>query len=466
MVERFLRTLFRKGILPSANLRKELVFTTKIKAVLFLTIFLQIFWASFITFVVTYKSSGTFLFTIFLWLTILLLLIANSYICIIQAQDILFLPEYFLKQREILKAKKKILQLREKGLKIIGITGSYGKTTMKETIYNFLSVKFNVVKTEGNNNTPLGVAATVNKNLKHDTEFLIIEMGEYVKGDVKKLCEIAKPDISIITGINEAHLERYKTMQNAIDTKFEIIENANPNALIILNEDDKLIMHNYNRFVKDTNVVKFFSSEDKDNRIDNYSFFEDGSGISFNLRIESFEFKNLKLPFLADYVIGYVIAGILLGKTLGMNATELRMGISNLKPFEHRLQSRLTKNNVVIIDDTYNGNSHGIKAGLEVLKKFKTRRKLYITPGLVETGGLAEEIHIELGKAMGQVCDLIILIQNNVTKFIEQGLLESGFNPKNIIWYNSAQEAYSNLKMHIKSGDVVLMQNDWSDNYY
>lgn len=464
MAERFLKAVFKKGLLPKDELRKKFDWTAKAKVIYLTALAMQIFWSSFIVFIFLYGVNLSIWVGIILWVLLFYLLSINSYVVIIQSADLLFPAEFVVKQKRISKAKKKILEYKRNGLTIIGVTGSYGKTTTKETIAAILSEKYSVVKTEGNNNTPLGISNTIISKLKSDTQIFVVEMGEYVKGDVLKLCQIAPPEIAVVTGINEAHLERYKTMQNAIDTKFEIVETAHT---VILNADDKLILDNYQRFVKPNQKVLFYSFDtDTNNQIflENLEFDQNGNGLAFDLEVQETKLSGIKVPFVSTYIIGNIVAAVIIAKNLGLSTPQIRLGISKLKPFDHRMQA-VRKGEIVIIDDTYNGNSTGFKAGIEVLKQFQNRRKIYITPGLVETGYLAKEIHIEIGKDLATVCDIVILIKNSVSDYIVEGLNSKGFKAENIIIYNSAKEAYSNFGKFVKDGDVVLMQNDWSDNY-
>lgn len=464
IAERFLKAVFKKGLIPKDDFRKKFDWTTKAKVIFLTALSMQIFWSSFIVFIFLYGVELSIWAGIILWILFFYLLSINSYIVIIQSADLLFPVEFVIKQKRINKAKQKILELKKNGLIIIGVTGSYGKTTTKETIAGILSEKYKVVKTEGNNNTPLGISNTIINKLKSNTEVFVVEMGEYVKGDVLKLCQIAPPEIAVITGINEAHLERYKTMQNAIDTKFEIVDTAHT---VVLNGDDKLILDSYQRFIKLDQKVLFYSSDtDKNNQIflENLLFDQNGNGLSFDLTVQKTELTGIKVPFVSYYIIGNIAAAVIIADTLNLSTPQIRLGISKLKPFDHRMQV-VKKGEIVIIDDTYNGNSTGFKAGIDVLKQFQNRRKIYITPGLVETGYLEKEIHLEIGKDLASVCDIVILIKNSVSDYIKEGLNSKGFKHENIVIYNSAKEAYSSFGKFLKEGDVVLMQNDWSDNY-
>lgn len=463
--KRFVSSLSKKGLTPSKTLRKKAILTTKAKVLILLTIIQQaIIWI-----LLTYFLSSVlhpFLLVI-VSLTILVLFNLFSFVFLIQSKDLLFPIDYVSKQRLINKARLKLATLPN--LKVIGITGSYGKTTTKEAIYTFLKEQYKVVKTEGNNNTPIGIARTILNKINNDTEIFIVEMGEYVKGDVKALCRIVPPDISVITGINEAHLERYLTMDNAISTKFEIVEYAKNNPTVILNADDRLIIDNYKNHVKDNKVI-FYSARNNtlcDYKTSEYKFSEQGYGQEFDLHKNNEFIGKIKTQVLAEYIIGNIICGFILGDIFKISVSKLRFAATLIKPVEHRLQPIFNKeSNILVIDDTYNGNSDGIYEGINLLNKFNQRRKVYVTPGLVETGDLTEAIHLDIGQKLAKVADKVILVKNSVTGFIAKGLLDNGFSEDNIVWYANSKIIWEEFNKEIANGDVVLLQNDWSDNYY
>lgn len=471
---RFTKAITSKGLIPPKTLRKKVVWTSKAKALTLIAVILMTVFA----FMLSYLLNYFFLHTITLFALVFLLLLYSffifSFVFLAQAQTILR-PIENKKKRELIKeATQKIVSLKSinKEFKIIGITGSYGKTTMKEVITQVLDSKYKVVSTFENQNTPIGIARKILNDVDKKTEILVVEMGEYVKGDVDAICKITPPDISIITGINEAHLERYGTMQNAIDTKFEIVENTKAEGLVLLNADDALTVENYKRFAKDKKIVWFSS---KNSELSEYKVKKvtlDQNKLELNFVIDSPKKEGIHdgiidfhTKFLAEYIIGNIIAAMIVASELGLRDTEVRLGVSQLKPVEHRLEASMLTDNIVLIDDTYNGNSNGIQEGINLLKKFDGRRKVYITPGLVETGDLSESIHLEIGARLAKVADLVVLIKNSVTPFIEKGLVDAGFNVENIIWFDDAKTTYSSLRNFVKEGDVVMMQNDWSDNY-
>lgn len=494
-VLRFFKTIFFKGLFPTKFLRKKPVFTVKGKILLLLSIILKIFFTSLFIYLLHLRLNLNYFLFIFLFFLIYFILSVFSFIFLLISQIVIFPLELWQKKRIINKAKQKIKYLIQENivnneripskLRIIGITGSYGKTTMKEVVYEVLSKEFSVVKTKGNNNTPLAISKLVLNEVNENTEILIIEMGEYVKGDVKKICEITPPSISIITGINEAHLERYKTMQNAISTKFEIVEYSQLFSLVFLNADDEVILNNYKNYIRKDNILSFYSSKIKENdsknslffelpmeyisqmlKIKNYEFHEDGSGQSFEIYHESWSLGKVKVSHIAEYIIGYINCAVAIARAIGMSESKIRIGISSIKPVPHRLEPKFIDKDIIIIDDTYNGNSNGIFEGLKILEKFKNRRKIYITPGLVETGYLTKDIHINIGESISKVADLVFLISNSVTNYLLEGLKKGNFQKEKIIIYPNAKVAYEDMWRYLQKGDVVLMQNDWSDNYY
>ncbi len=324
-------------------------------------------------------------------------------------------------------------------LKIIGITGSYGKTTMKETLATILSERYQVLKTPENINTPIGIARLILNQLNSQTEILIVEMGAYQRGDIRELCAITPPDVAMLTGINEAHLELFGSIANTIEAKFEIVKYAKPQALVVLNEDNNLVKENYHKYVGNRKALWFKNTHE----------------IPFGLTV----------PILGRYISSTISACVIIAKELGLSDDQIMRGIGKIKPIPHRLQRIDSGNGVIVIDDSYNGNPAGVREAIEVLGSFQKERKVYITPGLVEMGEATESVHQEVGRQLAKVADLVILIKNSVTPYIAAGLTAHGFDSSKIIWFDSALKAHADLGQIIKAGDVVMFQNDWPDNY-
>jgi len=288
-----------------------------------------------------------------------------------------------------------------------------------------------------------------------------VEMGEHYRGDVRELCNIVQPDYAVVTGINEAHLERMKTMENLTATIFEIVSAAKPGAMVVLNGDDKKVMENYKKFALPDQTIKIFKVDD---------------AIARNFKEEKLIWEGgieglgkIEINLLGEYALGMVSVAIKIARSLGMGSEDIKKGIAKIKPVEHRLQPLQSSGGILVIDDSYNGNSDGAEEAIKVLSRFEGRRKLYITPGLVEMGKSAEDIHRKIGTLLAATADVVILVKNSMTAYIEDGIKlankQIGKSAVEIIWFNTAPEAHHGLKEILKSGDVILFQNDWGDNY-
>lgn len=462
---RYFGLLWKKGFLPRGEQRKGLVWTTKAKALLLMALGLHIlvgvlfFWAAGLPAEALTKVGDRpyiYIIAVLVWV----FLFTIYYLLFTIALMLLWPFDFFAKHFIVWQAKSKILNLKSK-IKIIGIAGSYGKTTMKEVLKQVLGSRFKVQATSDSVNTPVGIARWILKNVDEATEIIIVEMGEHYRGDVEDICNISKPDIAVVTGINEAHLERMGTMENAAATIFEIVGGLKPKGLAVLNADDKNVMGNYKKYITPDYRVAIFGRNPK-SEIRNPKFDQGKLG----WEIEILEIGKVFVNLLGEYALGDVDAAMKIARELGMTSEEIKKGIEKIKPVEHRLQAILSANGVLVIDDAYNGNPEGVKEAIKVLSRFEGRRKVYITPGLVEMGSSTAEIHREIGKQLAGVADVVTLIKNSVTSDIELGIrnYELGMKPQ-IIWFDNAQEAHAGLKDILKPGDVVIFQNDWGDQY-
>jgi len=437
-IDRYLIALKNtKGVPPNHKIRKPLKWTNKIKLIFSLTtlFFLAtIFLGYFYSFYIIIISSIIFF--------------RFSFIYLVGTVELIYPIDFLVKKIIIFLAKNKLKKI--KSIKIIGIAGSYGKTGMKDLVATVLSEKYQVVKTPESYNTPIGIARTILSQVNEKTEILVVEMGEYYSGDIRNICLISPPQISVITGINEAHLERLKSIDNNIRTIFEISQNMKSGGILLMNGKDKYIKNNYKKFVSDQKIY-FYSSKGK---------------IEFNEDAPGYIYQKLFFPILGEYNLDKIDGVIYLAKKLGLTTQEIDNGLKKIKTPAHRLQPVLNREkNILVIDDSYNGNPDGVEEGIKTLALFKKRRKIFITPGLVEIGSKSRDVHQRIGKRLNDVVDLVILVKNSVTSYIEEGLINAGFNKNNIIWFDSMMEAQNNLGSILKSGDVILFQNDWPDNY-
>ncbi len=366
--------------------------------------------------------------------------------------------EKLISNSYVKKAKKKLESI--KNIQVIGITGSYGKTSVKNILKTLLSEKYKVCASPSSYNTPLGLAKTILQNLNSDNEIFIAEMGAKQRFDIKELCEMVKPKIAIITGIGNQHLLTFGSVDNIIKTKSELAEYvSNNHGKIFVNiESDgaKKLVNNF----KDAIKVSI-----KDNTTDLYvkdiKTTKDGSKFSLCFNNEVVECKTI---LLGDHNISNILLAATVAINLGLTLKEIQEGIEKLVTIPHRLEIVKSSSTYTILDDAYNSSVEGSKASLDVLSKFDGK-KFVITPGLVELGTEQFNSNFEFGMDMAKVCDYVIVDSVINYDAISSGLIFGGFDEKNIIQVANLTQAVQMLNTLASSNDVVLFENDLPDNY-
>lgn len=366
--------------------------------------------------------------------------------------------EKLISNSYVKKAKKKLESI--KNIQVIGITGSYGKTSVKNILKTLLSEKYKVCASPSSYNTPLGLAKTILQNLNSDNEIFIAEMGAKQRFDIKELCEMVKPKIAIITGIGNQHLLTFGSVDNIIKTKSELAEYvSNNHGKIFVNiESDgaKKLVNNF----KDAIKVSI-----KDNKTDLFvkdiKTTKDGSKFSLCFNNEVVECKTI---LLGDHNISNILLAATVAINLGLTLKEIQEGIEKLVTIPHRLEIVKSSSTYTILDDAYNSSVEGSKASLDVLSKFDGK-KFVITPGLVELGTEQFNSNFEFGIDMAKVCDYVIIDSVINYDAISSGLIFGGFDEKNIIQVANLTQAVQMLNTLASSNDVVLFENDLPDNY-
>lgn len=370
--------------------------------------------------------------------------------------DICLAPLVRFQKKRITKlASSFILRQQEKGLITIGITGSYGKTTMREVLHFVLKQKYSVFTFPGNINTDIGIAQYILSHQKEiaAAEVLIAEMGAYHVGEIADLCAIIHPDYSVTTAIGDAHLDRFGSRENIARGKLELATNTK--KIAVLNAKDAGIQKYTDQFLPKSEKNIFVSAAEKNIEITEKNDF---SGISFSYLGEEFSTK-----IIAKYIVDFAVLAFEIAKRMDVSAAQMKQAFADLDFVPHRLQ--VIKNealNRTIIDDSYNGNEAGFLEGLRILARAQGR-KIVLTPGIVELGKESKEVHIRLAKKYAETLDFLLLVKNPNTKIIMKELKKLDF--KNYKMYSTAAEAHSDLPNVLKNGDTILFQNDATDNY-
>lgn len=352
---------------------------------------------------------------------------------------------------------KKILR-KHSDLKIIGITGSYGKTSSKHVLQEILAEEYYSLMTPGSFNTPMGITMTVRNELQPIHQVFVCEMGADKVGDIDFLMKFVAPKYGVLTTIGPQHLQTFHTMENIINEKFKIIEDLPKDGVGFINLDNEYI-RNYT--IKNTcRIVSFaIDNENADFRASNIIYTPNGS--TFEITIKDKGTYPFETRLLGKHNISNIIAAVAVGYELGISVEELQRAVSRVKYVEHRLQVK-KQFSQTWIDNAFNSNPVGAGMSLEVMKMMPGRRFI-LTPGLIDLGEKQEEFNKEFGKKMKGCVDEVYLIGPSQTKPIYEGLEESGFDMEHVKVFNSIQDAFTQVRSRSNPGDTILLENDLPD---
>lgn len=438
-IKNYLKTLFKNPFLLSD--KSALVFTKRVNRLIFVV----------------------FLFN-FLYFFVVYYLIKNFYLIIPNIMYLVFYPiilclpflfampvENLIKKHFLHKAKKKLKSFSGKK---IGITGSFGKTSTKNFLYQILKEEFDVCATPKSFNTPMGVAKAILENLKETDDFFIVEMGARHSGDIKFLSEFVGVDFGILTPIGSCHLESFGTIEKIEDAKYELCEATKD--LMIFNGKSRSTKKLYDRYKHKKYLVCEKGSFAYAERV---KVLPTGSQFVFVIDGKKFECATKLLG--GANIDNIVVAGAM-AYLLGESLFSIQKAIENLQPTPHRLE--LIKGEFVnVIDDSYNSNIDGFKEALKTLSAFKGR-KVVVSPGMVELGKLSEEQNFLAGQEVGKVADTFVVMNETNKKSLSDGAISGGMKAENIFYANTRKEQQQLLKQILQKGDVVLFENDFPDN--
>jgi len=363
-------------------------------------------------------------------------------------------------------ARKKIASMPH--LKVIAITGSYGKTSTKFAISAFLKERINVCVTPGSFNTPMGICKVINNDLNAQHEVLILEMGARYEGNIKELCDIAKPDISVITNVGISHLETFGSADAIAREKSTLATELKPGGTLILNGDDPKVKMMAS--LRD-DVTTVLTGEGGTVEASNIKIGPEGTSFLLKMSKNSAsgsesEQVEIKTRLLGAHNIQNLLLAAAVAKELGIRPATISVAASTMKPVEHRLELK-QQNGLLIIDDAFNSNPVGAKNAVEVLSAFEGGRKIIITPGMIELGDSEEIENERFGRHIGDSSiDLAILVGSQRTAPIRRGIESSDVEKTTRIEVvDSLFDANQFMREFAQSGDIVLYENDLPDSY-
>ena len=440
------------------EVKKPLVYTARAKRVFGLSICLLVGFAT--TLVLIAQTSP--------WRIAILLFSEVSVINLTIANLLIYPLERTINEAYLFSARKRIRTLQPR---VIGITGSYGKTSTKYILHQILSQKFNTLMTPDSYNTPMGICKVIRGELTAEHEIFIVEMGAYKRGDIRELCNLASPEIGILTAVGPQHLERFKSIENIAQTKYELIESLPSDGLAVFNCDNEICARLSDKREQGGSPVRRYATEPfsvdsvadrADLTATNIQHTPEGLAFTVHTHIGISE---IRTRLLGRHNVSNILAAIAVSMECGMTLAEIRQAIGTVEPVPHRLQLTSGVGNVTIIDDSFNSNPVGAKAALEVLTEIGEGKKVLVTPGMVELGEREAEENRRLGEHAAEVCDLVILVGPTRTRPILEGLKAAGYPSQQIIVALNLEEVKQHLATQVQAGDVVLFENDLPDNY-
>ena len=348
-------------------------------------------------------------------------------------------------------------------LKIIGITGSFGKTSTKHFLHRILSERYNVLMTPGNFNTTLGVVRTVREHLKPHHEVFIVEMGAKQRGDIKEICDLVCPDMGIVTSVGEMHLETFGSVENVARTKFELIDALPEAGFGIVNIDSEAA---FNHIKANGVTVTTYGIENCEADYRATEIVYSPQRTTFSLEHGTAKDADYATHLLGRGNILNITAALAVAERMGVSVEARRRGVKQLEQVEHRLSMR-TSGGITILDDAYNSNPTGARMALEVLSGFDTAGARYVvTPGFVEMGAKQYDNNCAFGRDIAaSKADAVIVVNEVNREAITAGLKEGGYDMSCVTTVASFKEAMAELQPRLKVGDVVLYENDLPDSF-
>lgn len=428
--------------------KKPLVFTTKVKIIEFISLMLLVF-----IFII-----GVILYNFLLGLFFVLLVLIQPYIIIIISVYSLNLCEILIIENSIRNTHKKIKSFRK--VKVIGIAGSYGKTSVKNILYHLISSQYKVLKTPLSYNTILGISRVVDLELDDSYDFFICELGEFKKNDVLEMSEMVDVSYGIMTGVNSQHLERFKNIQNTTNAIFELFDYLKKKKKkVVANFANEYISNEADRRGVLSDVVSYGNSKSKI-FAKNIKFLDFGT--EFDLVFDGVK-NRVKTPLLGNAHINNILGACTMAYEIGVPMETIIKRLETIPKVPHRFEQTLLQDGCLLIDNSYSSNIDSFKESLAILNGLDRKNKILVTPGMVELGLENEKIHLELGKLAKDICTKIILVGDSS----RTQALAKGIGKDKVIFMNDIKDIWKTFySLGLEPSDsAIILENDLPDNY-
>ena len=437
--------------------KKKLVFTKRVIRLIVICIFIFILWT-----IYSLKSNEIVLISMGVALAPFFVFLAYA----------ISLPIENGIRKKFMNEAKAIIDANS-DLCVIGITGSFGKTSVKFYLDSILKTKYSVCKTPESFNTAMGATLTIKNDLRNIDDIFICEMGARRIGDIKEICDIVSPSGAIITDVGNMHLDTFKSIENVLNTKFELVEAATHNRRsgkfgeipILVNGDNELIRKKVieNFWNTEQSYIKYYGfSKENTFYADNIVASEKGTRFRFNSK--EFGSEEFETRLLGKYNIMNLVAAISYSLILGVDVITIKNAVKNIEPVPHRLQILPYGANDLIIDDAYNSNPMGARNAADVLSSFEGYIKVIITPGMVELNDKQDEENEKFAEYAGDKVDYAIVVGGTNKIALNKGF-EKTLSKDKLFNIERVEDAIKYAMTNISGKKVILLENDLSDNY-
>lgn len=347
---------------------------------------------------------------------------------------------------------------------VIGITGSYGKTSTKDALSQILQITLAPTFWPAKGiNTPMGITREIRNNLQEGHQYAVIEMGAYGRGSIARLCALTPPHAAIITIIGSAHLERFGSYDNILLAKSELAQAVPYDGILVCNGDNDGTRAIAQKHPKKTTLLYGFDTKKGplDCTISSWSITPKGTSFALSWKGKSYEGFT---PLFGKQALSNAIGAFTMACALGSNPEYVLAVIRQLQPVDNRLQVK-KDGDITFLNDAYNSNPTGFAAALDVLKALPGKRRIVMTPGIIELGLKQYEENERIGHLAAQICDMALVVGETNKKALMEGLINGGLHHDNVIVCETREKAFQELKAKQQPGDIILIENDLTDLY-
>lgn len=391
----------------------------------------------------------------FLWFLIL-----DKFLPFVVSFLVFFLafPTEIYRDWKIARAVKKIKKHRR--LLVIGVTGSYGKSSTKDYIAQILGHKFNVLYTRGSNNTSIGIANTILSGLKNNTQVFVVEMGAYKIGEIEEMCRIINPKIGVLTAVSDQHLSLFGSIENTMKAKYELIESLPKNGLALFSGSNQNALHLYHQAIK-RKILYTKDPNDKNFQADicAKNIIVKRDSLVFDLATKD-RFFSLEAPVIGRQNIDNVLPGICIALYFGMTEEEIKEAVLLLKPLPKTMNRYELKKGISIIDDTFNASPDAVLAAIDYMRIYKGKKILILQP-MIELGRNADYEHQKLGRIASVFCDYLFLTNTNFYDSIQKGVKEGRGRCK--VKVSKLNGFLAFFRRNAKKDDVIVFEGKESE---